>query len=183
MSGSDHGQDDWIASQFPPDFKGHAVELGALDGLYLSNTLKLERQGWDVLCIEPNPRWFPELRQNRKLALHCACDEYPLAWAGVIEHLGVPGYTRTEIDPKGRLVPVMTLDQCLVMVGFPKLDLLCLDVDGIELKILRGLDLDTWKPSRIVVERCFGDDPQPYLEAHGYRLATTLDVDLCFVRE
>jgi hypothetical protein len=47
---------------------------------------------------------------------------------------------------------VLTLDQCLMCVGFPKLDVLSLDVDGLEEDILKGLDLERWKPAVLVSE-------------------------------
>lgn len=179
--GSDHGQDQWIASQFPPEFKGYAVELGAYDGIHLSNTLKLERQGWEVLCIEPNPRWLPSLIANRAKVVACACDET----AGLVamrEHPEVPGFTRMSFHPEGTPTAVFTLDTVLTTHAFPRLDVLCLDVDGAELRILKGARLEWWKPKAIVVERHFGEDPEPYLIEHGYRLDRQLDVDLCFLR-
>ena len=43
--GADKGEDRWILSQFPDGYMGTAVELGALDGHYVSNTLLLEQKG------------------------------------------------------------------------------------------------------------------------------------------
>ena len=53
--GSHAGEDEWILKQFPEGFRGYAVEIGALDGQYISNTWLLEQNGWTCLCIEPNP--------------------------------------------------------------------------------------------------------------------------------
>ena len=49
---------------------GFFVELGAGDGVDLSNTLALERHlDWGGICIEPSPQ-FQMLRRNRR----CVCD-------------------------------------------------------------------------------------------------------------
>ena len=46
---------------------GRFVEIGALDGVRLSNTLMLERCfGWTGLLIEGSPVNFAELRRNRR---------------------------------------------------------------------------------------------------------------------
>jgi FkbM family methyltransferase len=45
---------------------GVFVDVGAHDGISLSNTLMFEREfGWTGLCIEPNPDVFPLLIENR----------------------------------------------------------------------------------------------------------------------
>jgi FkbM family methyltransferase len=156
---------EWIDLQFPPDFKGYAVELGALDGVNLSNTLHLEQRGWTVLCIEPNPRHHEALTKNRKLVMRCACDSEPRVRAKLFEVAQIEGDTYTALrfdNPYWKVPPqgfkatyettVLTLDQCLVVAGFPRLDVLSLDVDGLEREILIGLDVPKWKPKVVVVE-------------------------------
>lgn len=162
---SDRGEGAWVYSHFPEDYRGHAVELGALDGVYLSNTRLLEEKGWDVLCIEPNPTHSAALEKNRKRVLFCACDKEPAATATFLQMGNNPPYTygvvRYDSEPAemqfGRYTAlettVLTLHQCLVVAGFPKLDVLSLDVDGIERDILAGIDLrERWKPKVVVIE-------------------------------
>lgn len=46
---------------------GYFVDLGAYDGIYLSNTYLLERRyEWNGICIEANPATFMSLRSNRR---------------------------------------------------------------------------------------------------------------------
>ena len=159
---------DWILSKYPADYKGYAVELGAVDGIYLSNTLALEDKVWKVLCIEPNPRHHAALTKNRKLVMRCACDKKPRIRAKLYEASGIAGdtYAALRFDnprwgkPAGGIqqtyeTTVLTLDQCLVCVGFPRLDVLVLDVDGLEEAILSGLNLEKWKPGILIVEEIF----------------------------
>ena len=72
-----------MLQQFFNDTKnGFFVEAGALDGEFLSNTLRLEKeQGWSGLLVEPNPSSFRQLlRKRRKAWIVNAClssDIYP----------------------------------------------------------------------------------------------------------
>lgn len=45
------------------------VDLAANDAIMLSNTYLLESNGWDGLCIEPNPRYWYRLSSFRKCTI------------------------------------------------------------------------------------------------------------------
>jgi FkbM family methyltransferase len=158
--GADKGEDRWILSQFPEGYLGTAVELGALDGHYLSNTLLLEQKGWTVLCIEPNPVHHEDLKKNRKLVLTCACGAEPRV-ATLYADPSLYGETLSGLEPLAEsgynMAPtaetrVRTLDECLATSGFTRLDVISLDVDGDELAILQTARLEKWKPQVICVE-------------------------------
>lgn len=192
---SDHGEGAWAIHQFPDGYSGYAVELGALDGEYLSNTRLLEEKGWTVLCIEPNPTHHDALTRNRKLVLRCACDRVP-AQSVTLLQMGNDGpRTHSTIrnpggEPSamqfGRVAAfdttVLTLHQCLSVVGFPRLDLLSLDVDGIERDILAGIDLvRRWTPKVVIVEesaeRIMSDALPQYTYSHR------ISENGCYVRK
>ena len=45
---------------------GYFIEIGAYDGIAISNTYALERQlGWKGICVEPLPTRFADLVTNR----------------------------------------------------------------------------------------------------------------------
>ena len=47
---------------------GIFIEVGAYDGVTISNTLLMERElGWTGLCLEPIPERFTQLRNNRNI--------------------------------------------------------------------------------------------------------------------
>lgn len=164
-------EDEWILSQFPEGFQGYAVELGAHDGRYISNTFLLEEKGWTVLCIEPNPAHEAELRKNRRLVLTCACNDTPQEEATLYTYSGIHNLTQTSLVNPGdgqATVAVRTLADCLDQAGFPRLDAISLDVDGLELNILRGADLPRWHPTVIVVENNEGDALTQFLTNSGY---------------
>jgi FkbM family methyltransferase len=54
---------------------GYFVDLGASDGVCGSNTLELEQNGWEGLCIDALPRNYAALIHNRK----CYCVEAVVA--------------------------------------------------------------------------------------------------------
>jgi len=166
------GEDLWLLSQFPEGYQGYAVELGALDGTYISNTRLLEEKGWTCLCIEPNPRHQEALRRDRKLVLTCACDSEPKVREYMYEPPGILNNTlaRFEGDSHASEFPatVLTLDQCLEVVAFPRLDVLSLDVDGIEHRIIEGFDIERWMPKAVIIEYDGDDRLGPFLH-RGYK--------------
>ncbi len=88
LAGSDHFSDvtlGGLGSKLYPylDFEhGVFVELGAHDGLHISNTYYLERiRGWTGVLIEPIPRLYGRAVKNRPKCqvFNCACvaPDYP----------------------------------------------------------------------------------------------------------
>jgi FkbM family methyltransferase len=65
---SQDGQDKYIHTQFFRNKrKGFFVDIGANDGITLSNTNFFEKElGWEGICIEPNPDTFKRLLAARK---------------------------------------------------------------------------------------------------------------------
>lgn len=157
-----------VLEYLPTNFIGSAVELGACDGVYLSNTLELERQGWKVLCIEPNPQYYEDLQKNRKLCQNYAVAAIPgdnipftIFYFPHTKEAGLSSLTPIE-DVKNQmgpynycrtvLVKVRTLDQCMLEAGMQSVHFLSLDVEGGEMEVLKGFNLNHWRPWVIVLE-------------------------------
>jgi len=51
-------QDQWLSGLFGAAYKGFYLDIGAHDGYILSNTEKLDEQGWKGVCVEPLPHNF-----------------------------------------------------------------------------------------------------------------------------
>ncbi len=67
MSYSQLKQDIWVLNKLNHKKNGFFVEAGACDGLYLSNTLLLEKEyDWSGICCEPNKQYYEKLLLNRK---------------------------------------------------------------------------------------------------------------------
>ena len=68
---SQMGQDLWVAEIFRGMTHGYFLEVGAGNGIDLSNTFALETElQWDGLLIEPNTTSFALLKNNRKCKLN-----------------------------------------------------------------------------------------------------------------
>lgn len=191
MTYSDDGEDDYILSLFPKGYMGTAVEVGAGDGKTLSNTLLLEENGWNVLCIEPNPDLGDDLTRARKNVRLCAC----LAHEGEEDFYSYanPGGAHREVvatvgdlsedfrarfckaasrEPVIRKVRVATLDSLLEAWPHGPIDFASIDVDGREPEVLAGFDLKRWTPRYILVEDIV-EPPGPtqvemIMQNHGY---------------
>jgi FkbM family methyltransferase len=202
-----HGEDKWLERYFRSQPGGCAVEVGASDGLRLSNTLALERSGWSVLCIEPNPLYEPFLKQNRALSIIAACgkenrDDVPFhvfesIWKNedtgdVVNHyLSVsslePSQRLADSDPSGInvdcpfIVPrvyVRTLDWCLDAVGFERCDVASIDTEGTEADVLAGFDTDRWKTRIVLVENNFDEEEtRTIMRGRGFTLLDRLGVN------
>lgn len=63
-------QDLWVLSETGSQRNGFFVEIGAFDGIALSNSYLLEKgYGWRGLMVEPNPRYTDAIRGARSASL------------------------------------------------------------------------------------------------------------------
>jgi hypothetical protein len=70
-------------------------------------------------------------------------------------------------------------DQILEKWEFPSLDVMSVDVEGGEIEVFKGTDLNRWKPKVIVSEAWEPGSAYPYLSKFGYKLvARNVDNDL-----
>lgn len=152
------GQDDWVLSKH---VKGYFVEIGAYDGVSLSNTLKLEEHGWNGLCIEPNPKLYEQLIKNRKcscskLAVHNKNNEVVKFQCGDV-YGGIQSYLDHEAAKIGAndiiSVETITLNDILIKYNAPKnIEYISIDTEGNELQILESFPIENWNISLWTIE-------------------------------
>lgn len=66
QSYSQYGQDKYIYENFFSNkLDGFYVDIGAYDGVKLSNTYLFEKLGWEGFCFEPSPNAYQKLIVNR----------------------------------------------------------------------------------------------------------------------
>jgi len=154
---------------------GFFVEVGANDGYFQDPTYYYEKlRGWRGILIEPLPL-FAKCIQNRpgSVVFNYACvpDSYPEQTVTLIDSHAmsfVKGGIKNETewiqewekisDRKHReiVVPARTLTQVLeeydVERHLPPVDMLCIDVEGYELEVLKGLDVKKYAPKFIFLE-------------------------------
>jgi FkbM family methyltransferase len=177
---------------YVPGRQGTFVELGAFDGVTQSNTAWLEaNRGWRGILVEPIPEAYEQCVRNRPLAtvVNCACvsDQYSdptveMVYSGLMSIVrGARSSHETDeawVSLGEKLqqlkrytfrVPARTLTDVLDEHGLARVDLLSLDVEGYEIEVLKGFDLERFSPRHILVEESGAGDVDRYLTARGYR--------------
>ena len=144
--------------------KGFFIELGALDGINLSNTYYFEKElNWDGLCIEANPNYNEKLKKNRNckkdyniiysqndIELDFFITDNGAELSGILNHKGYLGESKI-IDNKK--IKTKTLTYVLDSIKAPKIiNYLSLDVEGSEYEVLKGIDFNKYTIEYISVE-------------------------------
>lgn len=187
-SQSQLGQDIWVLER--TDFKrnGFFVEIGATDGVALSNTWLLERHfDWSGICAEPNPSFYRQLVKNRTCTVADACiagtsgreEEFILAaeFGGLAEYAEKDFHAdkRAAYQAHGHSIMLTTisLDDFLEMHNAPRdIDYLSIDTEGSELDILAPFPFRKWRIKYLTVEHNYSalrPKLRTLLEGHGYR--------------
>src|SRR5438105_3092658 len=158
---------------------GKFVDVGANHPVKGNQTWFLEAQGWSGILIEPNPDLCQLLREQRPRSRVFQAAVCSPGQEGEAElHLAVDA-AKSSLRPewdhaltgKRVLVPTRTLNSMLTEAGIEHIDFLSLDVEGMELEALRGLDLDRYRPQLIMVEDHFYNYQKHfYLRGKGYKL-------------
>jgi FkbM family methyltransferase len=169
-----------LVAAFFGNIKGYFVEVGANDPRERSQTWLLEQAGWTGVLVEPQPDLAAELRARRKAKVFgVACSspenagrELPLHVAGPLSSLDrrrmAPGATPERVID----VPVRTLDSVLAEAATPaNFNFLSIDVEGHEIEVLSGFDIERWRPQLILLEDHVADlSKHRYLTSAGYRI-------------
>ena len=175
--------------------KGYFVDIGAHDGVTFSNSKFFEELGWDGVCIEPNPKVFSILENNRK----CKCvkkavgdkvglskffqiTDGPDMLSGLVDEFTDSAIAR--INNELKLFPESfdyidtECDLFENIVDSNIIDFLSLDTEGNEMKILQTIDFNKFNIKVITIENNDYDDKFiNYLTNKGYQFVTRLGCD------
>ncbi|MFZ9752248.1 MAG: FkbM family methyltransferase [Cyanobium sp.] len=189
LSVSQAGQDFWVyAEAFNLMKHGYFVDIGAHDGIFLSNTFILEsRYSWRGICVEANPLTFLDLSKNR----NCDCANVCIdSVAGTVDFAlrgTVGGIIDDQTDNNGFAdlgstikVGSVALVDLLMSSGSPKvIDYLTMDIEGAEDRALLGFPFADYLFRAITIER-----PSPKLRdklsENGYILVKEVPGLDCF---
>jgi FkbM family methyltransferase len=160
---------------------GFFVEVGANDPQAGSQTWLLESHGWRGVLVEPLPHLACRLRAERRhsLVVQAACGprEHPaMVEFHEAECSGHSSLRKHTIDARERYVavhrvPMLSLDEILAEAGHPTVDFVSIDVEGLELEVLRGFDLSRHAPALLLIEDLlFNLKTHLHLCRSGYRL-------------
>lgn len=120
------------------------LDIGANIG---NHALYLSRKCSAVHCFEPNPRAYARLERN--IALNVAAkirvhrfglgskDEIATFYENASGNLGASGFRSSEGEP--RELPVRNADRAVAELNLARIDLVKIDVEGMEPEVLSGL--------------------------------------------
>jgi FkbM family methyltransferase len=157
---------------------GVFVEIGAYDGMGFSNTWGLAEKGWRGLAFEPVPEYMlacmklhEEHNHNVTTILSAVGNAQGLVnlyLGGVDSTIDKETLEKSPFgftyDPDNYIVAcITTLNIELPHYGIqPGFDLISIDVEGAELAVLDGMDLDFWHPKMIICETHVGVPGRDY---------------------
>lgn len=163
-------------------YGGFFVEFGAVDGLYLSNSLILEKAyGWQGILVEPNRSSYSKLLRNRPRSRICS----RCVWTSSGETVdfnwnidpALSGIVDCEI-PAGennRTYPVLTVSLADLLLEFKApddIDFLSIDTEGTEWDIIREFDFTRYNIRVVCIEHNYGPNRQAVFQkmiSEGYR--------------
>jgi FkbM family methyltransferase len=201
-----------VADAFFPDRNsGVFIEVGAAKPDYLSISASFRALGWEIIAVEPNPE-FCKLHEARGYKiLQYACsdeDQDDVDFYVVNSHsadymggevsfegfssLGIKGQyaelreTVKEKTSVGTIkVNVRRLDSLLANYApeVREIDIVAVDVEGWELSVMRGLDIDRYQPKVVILENLFkSKDYVEFMRERGYTLWKRLEPNDVYVR-
>ena len=164
---SQEGEDLLLSRIFHKKNDGFYVDIGAHHPLRFSNTYKLYKRGWSGINVEPNPdafHLFGKMR-SRDINLNIGVASKP----GMLKYymLNEPALnTFDKLLAESRLenkqyrligqknIKVLHLQEILNQYKsrFGNIDLLTLDVEGLDLDVLKSNDWERFKPSWLLIE-------------------------------
>jgi FkbM family methyltransferase len=195
------GEDIVIYDFFQEAPAGFFVEAGAYDGVAFSNTYLLEALGWKGLLVEPHPEYAPRCERNRPASIVRQAALGPEGASGEVEftcadnQAGAPlSFLSSDVGHVERCrkeqcvlrtvrVPYTTLND-LLAGRTDRVHFLSLDVEGMELDVLKGFDIARYRPEMILIEsdgQRHDATIEAYLQDLGYYAVGTKGCNVFFV--
>lgn len=204
---------DWhIRRHFFPDFqyRGVLVEVGCATPELLSMAQHFRHNGWRCIGIEPNPRFVDLHRRAGNEVYAYAAADYEADHVDFVVIESSQAYSSSSLtahsysalaikdnyrDYQGQAVN--ELAQSTIQVKVRKLssilrehcpevkrvDLLSVDVEGFELEVIRGMDLEEYQVQVVVLENLFHEPAyQQLMESLGYQLHSKVHYNYIFTR-
>jgi FkbM family methyltransferase len=172
MSFSQLGQDLAVVEFYKQKEGGYFIEVGASDGIELSNTFLLEtKYKWKGICCEPIPIRFEKLVKNRP---NSVCFNYAIynqsglnltftiantfdLLSGLSQHI-TAHKTQVNSNKTDITVNTLTLTDVLDKANAPEfIEYMSLDTEGSELEILKSFDFSKYTFGLIDVEHNFAE--------------------------
>ena len=195
-------QVDSILRNYFPDYnyKGVFLDVGAFEPIRISNSYHFEKNNWDVYCFEANSSSIPLLQKYRKNVFNYAIydkDEDNIEFNVVESNGWTAGFSAVELSDEisnifkcdNKHITKIKVNQRTLntilkteLNNVKNIDILKIDIEGGELKCLRGLDFNAYRPKLIILENITNDiNITKYLNANGYILDKQISYNQFYV--
>jgi FkbM family methyltransferase len=174
-------QDLFVGEFFGWKKGGYFVDVGAYNGVHLSNTCQLEKVlGWTGICVEPLEHAFRGLRGSRSCICvqaaaystngvemtFCSSDVLSGIESHIDRHKEVLAAPRVKVKTR-------TLANLFIEHRAPaEIDYLSIDTEGSEIEVLKGIDWERHTFGFISIEHNFIEprraEMRAFLEVRGY---------------
>lgn len=182
---------------------GFFVDVGAHDPIKHSNTFLLYKKGWSGINIDANPLAIKKFTDKRKNCINLnmgVSDKEGSFKFYVSENPLLSSFDKTKVEEaenkwnfsfKEKIIKTYRLESILdqYLESDIKIDLLNIDVEGLELEILKSNNWEKYAPSIIVVELheryvedVLNSELYQFLKAKNYKLISKTFITLIFER-
>lgn len=191
------GADDWILSTFKEP--GFFLDVGCHDGQRLSNTYKLEKNGWKGICVDPFPTNFEDRPNSivEKAVVYSEADK-EIEFTQVLD--GDPGLSGIDENMGRHKDAVKNLKHNIVKL---KTSLLCdildkhnapnyidyfnIDIEGSEYEVLSTFDFNKYEFGALSIEHNYEEPKRTMikdlLESKGYKRFKEVEWDDWYIRD
>ena len=191
---SQFGADRWVLQNSTGP--GFYLDVGCHDGVDISNTFLLDKNGWKGICIDPFPRNFAQRTAKVVTAVVYSSNDAEIEFDYSVEDPGCSGIDAELGMHKERLFntttiqkhkfKTRTLESILEECNAPrKIEYMNMDIEGAEYETLRVFPFDKWSFRMMSIEHNFEEPKRTQirqlLESHGYALHHSVYVDDWYV--
>lgn len=182
------------------------IDIGAHHPIYINNTYLFYRKGSSGVCIEPDAALYKEIlkkrprdmclnigitTQNNKIANFYMMNEKSLSTFSRVEAMRLEKMVNKKIVSIKR-IPVHTVND-IIKNNFNKTpNILSIDIEGLDLLVLKSLDFKLYKPEVVVAETLtYSEDKKEakikpiseYMKTRGYFAYADTYINTIYVNE
>ena len=146
------------------------LDIGAFDGIGFSNSRLFFERGWSGVCVEPVLKNYNKLKAlyentnvitvqaaatdyEGEITLNVATIPWAKEWGSDVSSTSDDALERwPDYEWEKEIVKATTIDKILEDNQVSHVDFVSIDVEGHELSVLRGFDLQKFNPQLLVVE-------------------------------
>jgi FkbM family methyltransferase len=191
--------DHYIREKFFPNFSetNTMAEIGAGPPVFYSMSKHFRDHGWRCICVDPNPKFIEQhKRLNHEIYQYACSNEEKISQFQIINtswNDELNGISYSSINPKYDIkeqhttqtiqVPVIKLDTLLSRLNIKTVDLISIDTEGYELEVMKGFNVNLYKPKVILLENYLHDNEYTsYMEQQNYALDKVIEYNYIFTK-